>query len=62
MYRVFHRILPTNIHLKKYKIKTCNRCSFCQKEVETYLHLVVECLMNELFLINRIEFSVKIIE
>ena len=43
MYRVFYRILPTNIHLKKYKIKTCNRCSFCQKEEETYLHLFVEC-------------------
>ena len=42
-YRIFHRILPTNIHLKRFRIKETDLCSFCGEEQETYLHLFVKC-------------------
>ena len=42
-YRILHRILPTNIHLKRFRIKETDLCSFCGEEQETYLHLFVKC-------------------
>ena len=42
-YRILHRILPTNIHLKRFRIKETDLCSFCGEEQETYLHFFVKC-------------------
>ena len=37
------RAISTNIHLKKWKIKASDQCSFCGEYVETYMHLFVKC-------------------
>lgn len=42
-YRVIHRILPTNPFLFKIKVVDSIKCSFCNFEDETYLHLFYEC-------------------
>ena len=42
-YRLVTKSLTTNIHLKYYKIKENNTCSFCEKEKETLRHLFYEC-------------------
>ena len=42
-YRLLIRAVSTNIHLKHWKIKSSDMCSFCGKFRETYVHLFVEC-------------------
>ena len=42
-YKLIRRILPTNIHLKLYKIKDNDVCDLCGESTETYEHLFVEC-------------------
>ena len=43
MYRLLQRAVVTNIHLKHWKIKDSDLCSFCGEKRETYLHLFWEC-------------------
>ena len=42
-YRLLNRGLVTNIHLKKWKIKDTDMCTFCNEEPETYCHLFIMC-------------------
>ena len=42
-FRLYHRILPTNVHLCKWKIKDNESCTFCKVYKETYLHLFIDC-------------------
>jgi exonuclease III len=42
-YKLLHRILPTNKFLALIKIKDSDSCSLCGKNVESVLHLFVEC-------------------
>ena len=42
-YRLIHRAIITNIHLKRWKMKESDECSFCGEQRETYLHLFVFC-------------------
>ena len=42
-YRISHRILATNKYLSKIKIKDSKLCTFCNIELESLIHLFVEC-------------------
>jgi len=42
-YKLIRRILPTNVHLKLYKIKNDDVCDLCGECTETYEHLFFEC-------------------
>ena len=42
-YRLLHRSLVTNIKLHKWKIINSELCSFCQREPETLLHMLIYC-------------------
>ena len=42
-YRLTNRAIITNIHLKHWKIRGSDMCSFCGLERETYSHLFVLC-------------------
>ena len=42
-YRLLHRAVITNIHLKHWKMRQDDSCSFCGKHRETYKHLFCEC-------------------
>ena len=42
-YRLLHRAIVTNIHLKKWKIKDSALCEKCGLEVETLSHMFVTC-------------------
>ena len=42
-YRLMQRGIVTNVHLKKWKIKECEMCSFCGLEKETLCHLFANC-------------------
>ena len=42
-YRLLHRGIITNIRLCKWNLSEHDRCTFCQKERETYSHLFYEC-------------------
>ena len=42
-YRLLHHAVITNAHLFRWGIKNSNRCTFCEKEKETYIHLFVYC-------------------
>ena len=44
-YRLLHRAIVTNRHLKRWSISENDLCTFCQKETETYSHLFVMCRM-----------------
>ena len=42
-YHLVNFALVTNIHLRKWKIKTTDLCSFCNDCKESYPHLFVKC-------------------
>ena len=42
-YRLLQRALVTNIQLKAWGVLQTDQCTFCGKESETVLHLLVEC-------------------
>ena len=42
-FKFLHRRLPTNSFLYKINVKDSDRCSFCEKETETLLHLFWHC-------------------
>ena len=42
-YRILHRILGTKEYLFKIKYKNDNVCVFCKQNVETIMHLFVDC-------------------
>ena len=42
-YRILHSAIITNIHLKKWKIKQSNLCTFCNLTEESVLHLMFQC-------------------
>ena len=42
-FKILHRILVTNEDLYKWKIKETDLCTFCQEEIETIVHLFLEC-------------------
>ena len=54
--------ITTNVQLKWYKIKESERCTFCESEKETLIHLFVRCkyvqplweMITEIFGINSI--------
>ena len=46
-YRFLVHAVITNIHLKYYKIRSNDNCSFCDVHQETYRHLVYECVKNQ---------------
>ena len=53
-YRILHRILATNNFLYKLKITNDVRCSFCNAETETMIHVFYDCyVIKDLW--NRIE-------
>ena len=69
-FRLLHRAVITNVHLKHWKMSDSELCTQCGKEKETYKHLFVMCervqsfwvqieqMMND-FNKERIDFSVK---
>ena len=42
-YRLLQRSLITNVQLNKWNIKSTDKCTFCQRESETVLHLLIYC-------------------
>ena len=42
-YRLLHRALVLNTHLKVWKMRDDSKCTFCESEDETLLHLFVYC-------------------
>ena len=42
-YRLLHRAIITNVHLKHWKMRDDNLCSFCNTQKETYSHLFATC-------------------
>ena len=42
-YRLLHRAIITNVHLKRWGILDNDDCEFCKREKETYTHLFCEC-------------------
>lgn len=42
-YKVLNHAVITNIHLKYWKIKDENHCTFCKNHSETLVHLLCEC-------------------
>ena len=42
-FRLLHRAIITNIQLAKWGMKESNKCTFCEKSEETYMHLFVMC-------------------
>ena len=42
-YRSLTQSIVTNVHLKRYKIKLNEECSFCGKELEMLKHLFYDC-------------------
>ena len=42
-YRILNRALTTNIKLYKWNKVSSENCSFCKKEKETVIHLLIEC-------------------
>ena len=43
-YRLLHRSLTTNMQLQHWNIKPTAKCTFCETEDETVLHLFLFCL------------------
>ena len=48
-YKVFNSILYTNTKLNKIGYITDDKCSFCNSEPETLLHLLFNCVYSKLF-------------
>lgn len=48
-YRIIHRIICTNTYLHIIKIKNSPNCTFCNRDVETILHLFWECRIVNTF-------------
>ena len=48
-WKMLHFILPCNVNLKQWKIKSTDQCNFC-KEVEDYNHFFIQCSYNVPFL------------
>ena len=42
-YKFLHRRITTNDFLKKINLKQSDKCSFCQREIETISHLFLRC-------------------
>lgn len=42
-YRIIHRILVTNKDLYRYKLIDSAKCTFCDQELESILHLMTDC-------------------
>ena len=42
-YRLLNRAIITNIHLKHWKMRENDKCSFCNLDRESYSHLFVKC-------------------
>ena len=42
-YRLLHRAIITNVHLKHWGKVENDLCTFCEKDRETYLHLFIFC-------------------
>ena len=48
-FKFLHRRLPTNFFLHKITIKDSDRCTFCEEERETLIHLFWNCNLISLF-------------
>ena len=48
-FKLLHRILVTNEDLHKWKLKDTALCNFCEEEIETTVHLFLECEVTKLF-------------
>ena len=48
-YRVINRALTLNMHLFRYKLRSNNRCTFCDIFKENYDHLFYECQIVKKF-------------
>ena len=42
-YKLLLGVVTTNVHLFYYKIKDTKLCTFCEKSIETLIHLLYEC-------------------
>ena len=42
-FRILHRILPVGYYLRKINIKSLDNCGFCEKKVETIVHIFTTC-------------------
>ena len=42
-FRILHRILPVGYYLRKINIKSLDNCGFCEKSVETIVHIFTTC-------------------
>ena len=42
-YKFLHRRIATNDFLKKINLKQSDKCSFCQREIESISHLFLRC-------------------
>ena len=47
--RILHRIISTNKFLFNINVKDSNKCSFCNVETETTIHLFYECAVVRVF-------------
>ena len=43
-FRISHRIIATNSYLFQIKYKDSDKCSFCNREKETIIHLFWDCI------------------
>ena len=48
-YKVLNSILYTNTKLNKIGFSTCNKCTFCQSDLETQHHLLYSCSLSKIF-------------
>ena len=51
-FKFLHRRLSTNNFLKKIGLVNSEKCTFCQRETETFVHLVWECPKIQCFWID----------
>ena len=59
-FRLLHRILVTNEDLYQWKLKQTDICTFCEEEIETISHLLLECEVTKLFWNNIEEWLYRI--
>ena len=62
-FRLLHRAIITNVHLKPWKMREDDGCSFCDSDRETYEHLfVLRKSTQDLWTKFEVEFSFPITE
>ena len=48
-FKYLHRIISTNVFLAKSKLEPTDKCSFCEDEPETLIHLFLQCPLTKQF-------------